>query len=131
MSRGRPLAFFVRAIFRARAAGGTGGKIEVHGKSSSDVCFHGAAEMYHRHTLAAIIACPVVCPNLLRDYISTRVLLRQAGGLHGTVWPGVARSCLRPTHFRHGSPLKNASAHTVPYFTRRQENAAPLEFASV
>eukprot|EP00964_Phaeocystis_antarctica_P027863 scaffold15712_cov67-Phaeocystis_antarctica.AAC.5 len=33
--------------------------------------------MYHRHTLAAIIACPVVCPNLLRDYISTRVLLRQ------------------------------------------------------
>ena len=35
MSRGRPLAFFVRAIFRARAAGGTGGKIEVHGNSSS------------------------------------------------------------------------------------------------
>lgn len=76
MSRGRPLAFFVRAIFRARAAGGTGGNIEVHGNFKA-LCFHGAAEMYHRHTLAAIIACPVVCPNLLRDYISTRVLLRQ------------------------------------------------------
>ena len=49
MSRGRPLAFFVRAIFRARAAGGTGGKIEVHGKSSRKVCRNVSQTHVSRH----------------------------------------------------------------------------------